>query len=178
MLIVACSAIDWKFTTVVFPKFYWNVAHHIVEWEIICVKWKLSLKPEMREISLEAEQVKRATISQLREAAKTEWLFWEEESSDSTSQAAVSSEKEKIDKEISEEEPTISQLFPSLDTQFVCDLEGNTLVMKLSKETSRETLLEIKNILESFPLWKYHVWLDIAGQRIDTKKSIFSLIPS
>ncbi len=184
MLIVACSAIDWKFTTVVFPKFYWNVAHHIVEWEIICVKWKLSLKPEMREISLEAEQVKRATISQLREAAKTEWLFWEEESSDSTSQAVVSSEKEKIDKEISEEvsvegkEPTISQLFPSLDTQFVCDLEGNALVIKLSKETSRETLLEIKNILESFPLWKYHVWLDIAGQRIDTKKSISSLIPS
>lgn len=50
------------------------------------------------------------------------------------------------------EEHTISQLFPSLDTQFVCDLEGNTLVLKLSKETSRETLLEIKNILDSFPL--------------------------
>lgn len=70
MLIVACSAIDWKFTTVVFPKFYSAVAHNIIEWEIICVKWKLSLKPEMKEISLEAEQVRRATISQLRKQQK------------------------------------------------------------------------------------------------------------
>jgi hypothetical protein len=33
-------------------------------------------------------------------------------------------------------------------------------------------LLEIKNILETFPIGTYHVWLDIAGQKIDTKKSI------
>lgn len=31
MLIVSCSGVDWKFTTVVFPKFYAAVAPHIVE---------------------------------------------------------------------------------------------------------------------------------------------------
>jgi hypothetical protein len=33
-------------------------------------------------------------------------------------------------------------------------------------------LLEIKNILEDFSSWTYHVWLDIGGQKIDTKKDI------
>jgi DNA polymerase III subunit alpha len=189
MLIVACSAIDWKFTTVVFPKFYSAVAHHIVEWEIICVKGKLSLKPEMREISLEAEQVKRASISQLREAAKMEWLFWEEktmaektisEATTNKKETQKTSSSEEISGEINNtcemslncEDDTVSTLFPALDSWFVCTIEGDDLTIKLSKETSREVLLEIKNILESFSVGKYHVWLDIGGQKIDTKKNI------
>jgi hypothetical protein len=44
----------------------------------------------------------------------------------------------------------ISILFPSLDSRFVCTLKENTITIKLSKDTSREMLLEIKNILEDF----------------------------
>ncbi len=167
MLIVSCSGLDWKFTTVVFPKFYANVAPHIVEWEIICVKWKLSFKPEMREISLEAEQVRRATISQLRQAARAEWLFQITTTDQTVSSAPIS---EKIDWDISPQD--VSILFPDLDHQFVCEIQKNVLTIKLAKDTSRETLLSIRELLEKYPEWTYHVFIDIDGQKIDTKKHI------
>ncbi len=164
MLIVTCSSTGWKFTAVVFPKFYALVAPKIAEWEIICVKWKLSLKPEMREISIEVEHVKRATISWLREAAQLEGLFWE---------------AEKIWREIHEEDvlsikdpKEINDDFALLESRFVCAIEDESVIIKLSKETSRETLLIIKNLLETFSEWSSPVWLDIGGKRIDTKKKI------
>jgi len=198
MLIVSCSSVDWKFTAVVFPKFYWLVAHHIVEWEIILVKWKLSLKPEMREISIEAEQVKRATISQLRQAAEMEGLFWDEEliqdtieitskKNDTAKIVPKQTESKETEEILSEKDHThtssqsaedVFKLFPLLDSQFVCALEGNCLTIKLSPETPRETMLKIKDILETFPVWNYPVWLDIAGKRIYTKKDIAPIILS
>ena len=79
MLIVMCSSTGWKFTVVVFPKFYDQIAHLIKLGEIILVKGRLSCKIEMKEISIEAEQVKRSTISDLRSAARSEGIFGDEE---------------------------------------------------------------------------------------------------
>lgn len=169
MLIVSCSGIDWKFTTVVFPKFYANVAPHIIEWEIICVKWKLSFKPEMREISLEAEQVRRATISQLRQAARAEWLF----KKTTTPHTSSDTTQEIGDWDMSHQD--ISVLFPELDRQFVCEVHQDVLTIKLARDTSREILLSIRENLEKYPAWIYHVYIDIDGQKIDTKKYISPL---
>jgi DNA polymerase III alpha subunit len=72
MLIVMCSSTGWKFTAVVFPKVYDQIAHLIKIGEIILVKGKLNCKIEMKETSIEADQVKRSTISDLRTAAKNE----------------------------------------------------------------------------------------------------------
>lgn len=72
MLIVMCSSTGWKFTVVVFPKFYDQIAPLIKSGEIILVKGRLNCKIEMREISIEGEQVKRSTISDLRTAAKND----------------------------------------------------------------------------------------------------------
>ena len=118
----------------------------------------------MREISIEVEHVKRATISWLREAAQLEGLFWE---------------AEKIWREIHEEDvlsikdpKEINDDFALLESRFVCAIEDESVIIKLSKETSRETLLIIKNLLETFSEWSSPVWLDIGGKRIDTKKKI------
>jgi|GEM_PF-1045029 len=75
MLIVACSSTGWKFSTIVFPKVYNQIAHLINSGEIILVKGKLNCKIEMKEISIEADQVKRSTISDLRTAAQNEGIF-------------------------------------------------------------------------------------------------------
>lgn len=88
MLIVGCSSTGWKFTAVVFPKFYDQIAPLIKAGEIILIKGKLNCKIEMKEISIEAEQVKRSTISDLRTAAQNEGIFGEEEN--------ISSDKEDI----------------------------------------------------------------------------------
>jgi hypothetical protein len=72
----------------------------------------------------------------------------------------------------SDNDSDIATLFPILDVQFVCTVEENDLIIKLSQDTSREVLVEIKTILEGFPNGAYHVWLDIGGQKIDTKKYI------
>lgn len=75
MLIATCSSTGWKFTVVVFPKVYDQIAHHINIGEIVLVKGRLNCKIEMREISIEADQVKRSTISDLRTAARNEGIF-------------------------------------------------------------------------------------------------------
>jgi len=147
MLIVGCSSTGWKFTAIVFPKFYNQVAHLIELGKIILVKGKLNCKIEMREISVEAEQVKRSSISDLRTAARNEGIFGEE-----------SDEAE--------------QKFPSLEKKYTCIIEDTTLTIKLPENTQKEILMEIKTLLETYQPGHYHVWLDIGGKMIDTKKNI------
>jgi DNA polymerase III subunit alpha len=147
MLIATCSSTGWKFTVIVFPKMYDQIARHINIGEIILVKGRLNCKVEMREISIEADQVKRSTISDLRTAARNEWVFGDEEKAESL-------------------------LFPELQKWYTCVIEDKIITLKLSDKTPRETLLEIKTLLEWYSPWDYHVWLDIGGKMIDTKKEI------
>lgn len=62
--------------------------------------------------------------------------------------------------------------FPELQKKYTCTIGEDSMTIKLSPGTSKETLMEIKILLESYPTGNYHVWLDIGGQMIDTKKSI------
>lgn len=110
----------------------------------------------MKEISIEADQIKRSTISDLRTAAENDGIFGDE-----------------IPTEIVEEKKEeIVPTFTPLQTKYICTLAGKTLTIKLAENTKKETLLEIKSILESSPSGEYNVWLDIGGKMIDTKKSI------
>ncbi len=89
----------------------------------------------MKEISIEADQVKRSTISDLRTAAQNEGIFGDEENS--------------------------VQLFPSLQNKYNCIIEEKNITLKLSLGTAKEVLMDIKNILEKCTPGEYHVWLDI-----------------
>jgi DNA polymerase-3 subunit alpha len=149
MLIVTCSSTWWKFTVVVFPKVYNQIAHHIKIGEVILVKGRLNCKIEMREISIEADQVKRSTISDLRTAARNDGIFGDGE----------------------ETEPTRRQ-FEKLQHAYTCVIEDKIITIKLSEKTPKENLLEIKTILEWYNSGDYHVWLDIGGTMVDTKKKI------
>jgi DNA polymerase III subunit alpha len=161
MLIVACSSTGWKFTTIVFPKVYNQIAHLINSGEIILVKGKLNCKIEMKEISIEADQVKRSTISDLRTAAQNEGIFGDEEN--------IPEAREEMPKN---EKPQNEIVFEAIQKKYTCTFWEDSMTIKLSPGTSKETLMEIKTLLESYPRWNYHVWLDIDGQMIDTKKNI------
>ncbi len=145
MLIVYCSSTNWKFTVVVFPKFYARVAPEIKVGEVILVKGKITCKIEMKEISIEAEQAKHATISNLRDAARSEWLFSQEE-----------------------------QAWPiqELQEKYRCEISEHSITIHLEKDVDKKILLEIKDLLGSYPAWVHHVWIDINGQKIDTRKKI------
>lgn len=149
MLIATCSSTWWKFTVVVFPKVYNQIAHQIKIGEVILVKGRLNCKIEMREISIEADQVKRSTISDLRTAARNDGIFGDTE----------------------EAWQTVRQ-FEKLQNAYTCVIEDQIITIKLSEKTPKETLLEIKTILEWYSWGDYHVWLDIGGTMIDTKKKI------
>ena len=84
----------------------------------------------MREISIEGEQVKRSTISDLRTAAKNDGLFGDEE------------EKTESDG---------SAFFAKLQEKYICEIGENTITIRLNASTDKSTLLDIKNILESYP---------------------------
>ena len=189
MLIVMCSSTWWKFTAIVFPKVYNQVAHLFKEGEIVLVKGKLNCKIEMKEISIEADQVKRSTISDLRTAAQNEGIFGDEpvipESEKclngilSTSEWCINNSSETAwtisgiqENTLHEVSPKKEISFPEIQAQYKCTITDTTLTLELPQDTQRETLFEIKNLLESYPAGPYHVWLDIGGQMIDTKKSI------
>lgn len=147
MLIVMCSSTGWKFTAIVFPKVYNQIAHLFKEGEIVLVKGKLNCKIEMKEISIEADQVKRSSISDLRTAAQNDGLFG--------------------DGDI---------LFPTLQNKYNCIVEEKDITIKLPHETTKDTLVEIKDLIGEYSPWNYHVWIDIGGEKIDTKKYISSSI--
>lgn len=155
MLIAGCSSTGWKFTTVVFPKSYDAVASQIQEWAVVLVRGKLNCKLEMREISIEAEQVKRSTISDLRENAMKEGLFGDENTPEWSLEVPIK--------------------LPLLE-KYTYEVNGNIVTIKLPENTTKETLMELKKLLESSPSTstslQYHVWLDIGGTMVDTKKII------
>lgn len=151
MLIVWCSSTGWKFTAIVFPKTYNQVAHVFREWEIVLVKGRMNCKIEMKEISIEADQVKRSTISDLRTAAQNEWVFGDTPEKQDT---------------------PLVDIFPELQKKYTCIIHTDIVTIKLPLGTTKETLLDIKSILESYPVGWRHVWLDIGGQLIDTKRNI------
>lgn len=150
MLIATCSSTGWKFTVIVFPKMYDQIAHQIKLGEIVLVKGRLNCKLEMREISIEADQIKRSTISDLRTAARNEGIFGDTEDAEE------------------------KQMFVSLQKKYMCNITETTLTIKLPEKTQRETLLEIKDTIETYATGEYHVWLDIGGTMIDTKKKVAS----
>ncbi len=121
MLIVMCSSTGWKFTAIVFPKVYNQIAHLFKEGEIVLVKGKLNCKIEMKEISIEADQVKRSSISDLRTAAQNDGLFG--------------------DGDI---------LFPTLQNKYNCILEEKDITIKLPHETTKDTLVEIKDLIGEY----------------------------
>lgn len=169
MLIVMCSSTGWKFTAVVFPKAYPQVAHLIKAGEVILVKGRLNCKIEMKEISIETEQVKRSTISDLRSAAQNDGIFGDEENQ--TAETAVAKTGELLEDKITEIK-TEENLFPDIQKKYVCDIWENSLTIKLAQNTAKETLMDIKSMLGSYPAGDYHVWLNLGGEMIDTKKKI------
>lgn len=162
MLIVWCSSTWWKFTTIIFPKNYNLLAHKIKIGEIILVKWKLNCKIELKEISIEAEQIKSSTISNLRLAAQNEGIF------------DYGTSTEWIDnKEASQEGiNNTSRVFEKIQKKYSSTIENNSITIHLKKDTEKEILYEIKSFLDTFPVWPYHVFIDIQWHIIDTKKSI------
>lgn len=121
-----CSSTGWKFTAIVFPKVYSQVAHLFKEGEIVLVKGKLNCKIEMKEISIEADQVKRSTISDLRAAAKNDGLFGDENTPE------INDSKES------------SPTFHNLQEKYICSVDSKDVTIKLTLGTSKETLLDIK----------------------------------
>lgn len=85
----------------------------------------------MREISIEGEQVKRSTISDLRTAAKNDGLFGDEEvKTDNNS----------------------SIIFADLQEKYICEIGEKSITIKLRSSADKSMLLDIKNMLESYPI--------------------------
>lgn len=80
----------------------------------------------MKEISIEADQVKRSTISDLRTAAQNEKIFGDEE-------------------ECSEETTLKNEpIFVELQKKYKCIIGVDMITIKLASGTRKEVLLDIK----------------------------------
>jgi hypothetical protein len=79
----------------------------------------------MKEISIEADQVKRSTISDLRTAAQNEKIFGDEEDQGET----------KLKNQ---------PLFIELQSKYKCIIGVDMITIKLASGTKKEVLLDIK----------------------------------
>ncbi len=79
----------------------------------------------MKEISIEADQVKRSTISDLRTAAQNEKIFGDEENAE--------------EKSIKTE-----PIFTELQNKYKCIIGVDMITIKLASGTKKEVLLDIK----------------------------------
>ena len=90
------------------------------------VKGRLNCKIEMKEISIEADQVKRSTISDLRTAAQNEKIFGDEEES------------------AGDKGTKTEPLFTELQNKYKCIIGVDMITIKLASSTKKEVLLDIK----------------------------------
>lgn len=151
MLVAECESSFFNFTIVVFPKFYARVAPHIQPGKVVWARWKIARKYSMKEISIEAEQVKVASIWQLREAARRDGLFalpMDESIPDIPSGSKQSKSKSSSKNKTKE------------------------YIFEIPSWADKEYLTRLKRFLLEQPFGHTRIYINLQWQKIDTKLAI------
>lgn len=195
MIFLKCEGFDYDFEVVIFPKDVDKFKDKIDIDKIVIVNGTLVINFEYWRKSIQARDIKIATISMVREQAKDLWLF--------------NNTKRYINKSLNktneiEEEMISSQSysFEESELEQVCDttcsviLENfeETLEEKIYKNQSekqekihdkfviripnnavKQDLIDLKVYLLNLETWFINIYLDLKWQEIDTKISLNNL---
>jgi len=192
MIFLKCEWFDYDFEVVVFPKDVDKYKDKLDVDRIVIVNWSLSINFEYARKSIQARDIKIATITMVRDQAQDLWLFdgskrfinndlnvseseeeegkdadvvidnWENEE-ECKEWCAVMPENfdESLDKRINENKVEAKE-----------QIMDDKYVIHIPVHAKKEDLLELKSYMQTLETWFIKVFLDLRGQKIDTKMGL------
>ncbi len=194
MIFLKCEWYDYDFEVVIFPKDVDTYKDKLDIDKIIIVNWSLSINFEYGRKSIQARDIKVATISMVREQAKDLWLF------DSSKRYINSTlnkteieevwefiplETSSIDKDcIIDEtndncsimpenfEEKLEEKIRENKSEQLDEIMDDKYIIIIPSHAKKENLLELKSFMQSLSEWYIKIFLNLRGQEIDTKMSL------
>lgn len=165
MVFLKCESFDYDFEVVIFPKDVEKYIAQLQEDKIIIVSGNLSINFEYKRKSIQARDIKLASISQVRDQARDLDLF---DTSRSRASKASLEQEESFEQEL-EEKIQSHQWEPQEQIQ------TQTYTIMVPSHATRSDLEKLKVFLSGESAWSCEIFIDISGKKAPTKMRIWSL---
>jgi DNA polymerase III subunit alpha len=162
MVFLKCESFDYDFEVVIFPKDVEKYGNIVEEDKIIIVSGNLNINFEYKRKSIQARDIKIATITQVRDQARDLDLF---DNSKSRASKWTEDETEEFDKKL--EEKIESHTWEPEE-----QIQASKYTVSVPKHASRSDLENLKIFLSQEPKWSCAIYIDIWGKQAPTKMSI------
>ncbi len=181
MMFLKCEWFDYDFEVVIFPKDVDKFKDKLEEDKIVIVNWNLWINFEYWRKSVQARDIKVATISMVREQAKDLGLFnntkrfvnislneteetEKEENCDSLCEKKLENFDEKLEEKIHENQAVKNE-----------QISEEKYVISIPKNAVKQDLHDLKSHLQTLETWKINIFINLNWQEIDTKISLSNL---
>jgi len=178
MMFLKCEWFDYDFEVVIFPRDIDKFKDRLEIDKIVIVNWVLWINFEYNRKSVQARDIKIATISMVREQAHDLWLF------DNTKRYVNKSLNEASEEE-KEKEETCSKLPENFDEKLEEKINENKLeekdqvgdkyIIKIPNNAVKQDLVDLKAYMQSLKPWFIKIFINLKWQDIDTKISLYDL---
>ena len=161
MVFLKCESFDYDFEVVIFPKDVEKYGNIVEEDKIIIVSGNLNINFEYKRKSIQARDIKVASITQVRNQARDLDLFDSSRSRASKWWDIEEEFEEKLEKKIETHtwEPE-------------AQIESWKYVVSVPKNATRTDLEKLKIFLGEESSWPYEIYINIWGKEAFTKLSI------
>ena len=189
MVFLKCEGFDYEFEVVIFPKDVEKFQDKLDVDKIVIVNWVLQVNFEYGRKSVQARDIKVASISQVREQAKDLGLYdskkrlmyfetnestQEDNNSETENNVEISDNKEfdtKLEDKIHEHQAEPKEQLS--DTKWNETVFWKSkYVVEIPTHAKKEDLHELKSFLLELEVWKTEIYILLKWQEIFTKISI------
>jgi len=160
MMFLKCEWFDYDFEVVLFPRDVEKFADKVDIDRFIIVNWNLEINFEYKRKSVQARDIKTASITQVREQAKDLWMM------DDLKRIAGLFQAQNNKEEVEEEKCDWS------DECVIKEENIKEYIVKIPEKAKKEDLIILKEFLKWEKLWNIEIFIELKWKKIPTKISI------
>ena len=179
MIFLKCEWFDYDFEVVIFPRDVDKFKDKLEEDKIVIVNGVLGINFEYNRKSVQARDIKVATISMVREQAKDLWLFNDIKRYTNKSLNEVEETEEDCEDKCSVMPESFDKKLEKKITEHQAEKEekimDNKYVINIPKNAVKQDLVALKVFMQTQEPGLIKIFINLKWQEIDTKISLVSL---
>lgn len=167
MMFLKCEWFDYDFDVVLFPRDVEKFADKVDVDRFIIVNWNLEINFEYKRKSIQARDIKTASITQVREQAKDLWMIDDLKRIAGLFKALNNKEEINEDNKVDSKNCNWENAFLMENSDDITEY-----VVKIPENAKKVDLVILKDFLKIEKPWNIEVFIDLKWKKISTKISI------